>query len=199
MPDRQALEKFAAKKYRDGYLQSRVRGFIAYQIQALREKLALTQAQFAELTGKKQSTISRLEDTEYGKVSVQTLLDIACAANVALVVKFASYPEFLDQTRNMSVEALQPRTIQETLSERQSAKIILGEYEQPREETKPTAPPSQAAVSDNSWQGSATLQGGLGNIGASSAAANTNISMTPRPPLAGWSGLSGSSGVGVAA
>jgi transcriptional regulator with XRE-family HTH domain len=118
--DQQPLERFAAKKYRDGYLQSRVRGFIAYQIQALREKLGLTQAEFAELTGKKQSTISRLEDTEYGKVSVQTLLDIACATNVALVVKFASYPDFLDQTRNMSLEALQPRTIQESLSERQS-------------------------------------------------------------------------------
>jgi transcriptional regulator with XRE-family HTH domain len=124
--DRQTLEKFASKKYRDGYLQSRVRGFIAYQIQALREKLGLTQAQFAELTGKKQSTISRLEDTEYGKVSVQTLLDIACAADVALVVKFASYPEFLDQTRNMSVEALQPRTIQDSLSEIQSAKYTVG-------------------------------------------------------------------------
>jgi transcriptional regulator with XRE-family HTH domain len=115
------LEKFATKKYRDGYLQSRVRGFIAYQIQALREKLELTQAQFAELTGKKQSTISRLEDTEYGKVSVQTLLDIACATDVALVIKFASYPEFLDQTRDMSVEALQPRTIQESVAEAQSS------------------------------------------------------------------------------
>jgi transcriptional regulator with XRE-family HTH domain len=124
--DRQHLEKFASKKYRDGYLQSRVRGFIAYQIQALREKLGLTQAQFAELTGKKQSTISRLEDTEYGKVSVQTLLDIACATNVALVVKFDSYPEFLDQTRNMSVEALQPRTIQESLSEVQGRQPPVG-------------------------------------------------------------------------
>ena len=124
MSDRHSLEKFASKKYRDGYLQSRVRGFIAYQIQALREKLGLTQADFAALTGKKQSTISRLENTEYGKVSVQTLLDIASATNVALVVKFASYPEFLDQTRNMSVEALQPRTIQESLSEAQSSQQV---------------------------------------------------------------------------
>jgi transcriptional regulator with XRE-family HTH domain len=126
VPDRQPLERFSSKKYRDGYLQSRIRGYIAYQIQALREKLGLTQAQFAELTGKKQSTISRLEDTEYGKVSVQTLLDIACATNVALIVKFASYPEFLDQTRNMSVEALQSRTIQESLSEAHSLPLPAG-------------------------------------------------------------------------
>ena len=125
MSDRH-LEKFASKKYRDGYLQSRVRGFIAYQIQALREKLGLTQAQFAELTGKKQSVISRLENTEYGKVSVQTLLDIACATDVALVVKFASYPDFLEQTRNMDIAALQPSTIQESLSEIQSSLRPLG-------------------------------------------------------------------------
>jgi transcriptional regulator with XRE-family HTH domain len=140
VPDRQTLEKFAAKKYRDGYLQSRVRGFTAYQIQALREKLGLTQDQFAELTGKKQSTISRVENTEYGKVSVQTLLDIACATDVALIVKFASYPEFLDQTRNMSVEALQPRTIQESLSERQSA-MLTAEFNRWLRESSPYSPP----------------------------------------------------------
>jgi transcriptional regulator with XRE-family HTH domain len=115
--DPNELKHFASKRYRDGYLQSRVRGYIAYQVQALREKLQLTQEAFADLTGKKQSTISRLEDTEYGRVSVQTLLDIACAANVALIVKFASYPEFLDQTRLMSPQALQPDTIQESLKE----------------------------------------------------------------------------------
>lgn len=116
MQDRHDLKKFRSKEYRDGFLQSRVRGRIAYQIQALREKLGFTQAAFAELTGKRQSVISRLESVEYGKVSVQTLLDIACAADVALVVKFASYPDFLDQTRLMTAEALQPETIHETLS-----------------------------------------------------------------------------------
>jgi transcriptional regulator with XRE-family HTH domain len=93
-----------------------VRGRIAYQIQALREKLGLTQEAFAVLTGKKQSTISRLENTEYGKVSVQTLLDIACSADVALIVGFASYPKFLDETRLMTPEALQPLTIHESLA-----------------------------------------------------------------------------------
>jgi transcriptional regulator with XRE-family HTH domain len=113
--DRNELKHFESKKYRDGYLQSRVRGYIAYQIQALREKLDMTQEAFANLTGKKQSAISRLEDTEYGRVSVQTLLDVASATNVALVVKFVSYPEFLDQTRLMAPEALQPDTIQESI------------------------------------------------------------------------------------
>ncbi|WP_441228077.1 helix-turn-helix domain-containing protein [Tardiphaga sp. 20_F10_N6_6] len=120
------LRKFAQKIYRDGYLRTQVGGGIAYQIQALREKLGLTQTEFAEITGKKQSVISRLEDTSYGKVTVQTLLDIACATDVALVVKFVSYPDFLRQTEDMTVRGLQPDTIRESLAraERSSFYVI---------------------------------------------------------------------------
>jgi transcriptional regulator with XRE-family HTH domain len=89
---------------------------IAYQIQALREKTDLNQTDFAGKVGKTQSIVSRLEDPEYGRVTVQTLLDMACALDVALVVKFASYPDFLFQTRDASVSALQPLTIQESLA-----------------------------------------------------------------------------------
>ena len=110
------LAKFASKEYRDGFMQTQVRGGIAYQIKALREKFGLTQTQFAEVTGKKQSVVSRLEDTEYGKVTVQTLLDIASSLNVALLVRFISYPEFLTRTENMTVTALQPETISESLN-----------------------------------------------------------------------------------
>jgi transcriptional regulator with XRE-family HTH domain len=124
--DRNDLAKFARKAYRDGYLQSRVRGMIAYQIQALREKLGMNQTDFAKKIGKTQSVVSRLEDTEYGRVSVQTLLDIACALDVALVVKFASYPDFRKQTDDASVRGLQPDTIQESLAraERPSVRYI---------------------------------------------------------------------------
>jgi len=113
--DLSKLAKFAKKEFRDGYLQTAVRGGIAYQIQALREKFNLTQTAFAEKLGKKQSVISRLEDSEYGKVSVQTLLDIASSLDVALLVRFVSYPEFLKNTKNMSDEALKPPTIFESL------------------------------------------------------------------------------------
>ena len=107
------LRKFLDKKYRDGYMQTHVRAAVAYQVQALREKFGITQAEFAERTGKKQSVISRLENTDYGKVSVQTLLDIASGMDVALLVKFVSYPEFLQHASEM-VNDLQPQTIQES-------------------------------------------------------------------------------------
>ncbi len=122
MSDLSKLSKFLQKDYRDGYLQTAVRGNIAYQIQALREKFKLTQTAFADKLGKKQSVVSRLEDSEYGKVTVQTLLDVACSLDVALMVRFVSYPEFLTRTQNMSIEALQPQTIFESVSEGNSAR-----------------------------------------------------------------------------
>lgn len=105
------LQRFLAKEYRDGYLETHVRGSIALQIRALREKAGLTQEDFARITGKKQSTVSRLENTEYGKVSVQTLLDIACSLNVALLVRFVDYPQFLRSASDMSPNALAPEDI----------------------------------------------------------------------------------------
>jgi transcriptional regulator with XRE-family HTH domain len=113
--DRHKLEKFERKEYRDGYLETTVRAGIAYQIQALRAKDGLSQSEFAELTDKKQSTVSRLEDTEYGRVSVQTLLDIAKAVGVAVVVRFVDYPTFLGFAGKMSTPELQPDTIVESL------------------------------------------------------------------------------------
>jgi transcriptional regulator with XRE-family HTH domain len=156
--DQNELKHFEDKKYRDGYLQSRVRGYIAYQIQALREKLDLTQEAFATLTGKKQSAISRLEDTEYGRVSVQTLLDIACAAGVALVVKFVSYPEFLDQTRQMSTTSLQPDTIYQSLEKVKEKDIRSGTAAQAhfREAQigQRSANSASAVANDNAGRGS---------------------------------------------
>lgn len=109
-----SLRRFLSKDYRDGYLATHVRTGIALQIRALREKGELSQDDFATLTGKKQSTISRLEDTDYGRVSIQTLLDIASATGVALLVRFVDYPQFLRVTSDMSDRALAPDNIYES-------------------------------------------------------------------------------------
>lgn len=108
------LVDFADKDYRDGFLDSVTRSGIAYQIKALRRKFGFSQEEMAAATGKTQSVISRLESG--GIESVQTLLDIASALNVAVLVRFVSYPEFLDQANHMSERDLQPDTIQESLS-----------------------------------------------------------------------------------
>jgi transcriptional regulator with XRE-family HTH domain len=108
------LAKFAKKAYRDGYLETRVRNGVAAQVRALREKLGLSQTEFGKLVGKPQTVVSRLEDPDYGRVSIRSLLDVAEGANVALVIEFVSYPEFLARTGDGSTTA--PTTIDETLA-----------------------------------------------------------------------------------
>lgn len=109
------LTKFGSKGYRDEYMQTQVRAGIAYQFQALRKKFGLKQTEMAQKVNKPQSTVSRLENTEYGRVSIQTLLDVASSLDVALLVQFVSYPDFLSRTEDMSDEALQVHTIFESL------------------------------------------------------------------------------------
>ena len=60
-----ALEPFLDKEYRDSYLDAYVRANIAYQIQVIRERMGLSQADFGQLIEKPQNVVSRLEDTEY--------------------------------------------------------------------------------------------------------------------------------------
>ena len=94
MSDHHALEPFLNKDYRDAYLDIRVKAGIAYQIQAIRQALGMSQAEFGALLSKPQSVVSRLEDNEYSG-TVKTLLEIAKSLGVGLKVEFCSYPELL--------------------------------------------------------------------------------------------------------
>ena len=103
-----------SKAYRDAYLSNHVRASIAYQIQALREKMNLSQQAFALKVGVKQSAVSRLENPDYGKVTVGTLLQIALALDVAVLIKFCAYTEFLNGNSDVSTNALLAETVHES-------------------------------------------------------------------------------------
>lgn len=118
------------KEFRDAYVEGHVKSYVAYQLRAIRERLGLTQKALAARIGKPQSVVSRLENTEYGKVTVQTLLDIAHGLDVALVVKFASFPEFLATYDDLSASALAVEPYQAT--ERPDINKFLGDKSQIR-------------------------------------------------------------------
>lgn len=101
------ISKLGRKKYREAYLSQHLRMFLATQIRALRG--GLSQIAFGKLLGKPQSVVSRLESADYGKVTLQTLIDIANKLDVALVVRFVSYPLFLRTTEDFSEAALKPK------------------------------------------------------------------------------------------
>ena len=101
------LQKLQKKPFRVAYVAEHVRRGIAYQIRALRDQRGWNQGKLSALLGKPQSVVSRLEDPSYGKVTIQTLLELASVFDVALQVKFVSYSSFLPQTRDVTTHSMQ--------------------------------------------------------------------------------------------
>ncbi|MFZ0494081.1 MAG: helix-turn-helix transcriptional regulator [Methylocella sp.] len=120
------FEKLKSKSYREAYVAEHVRTGIAYQIRALRTQRGWSQKKLAEEMGKPQSVVSRLEDPDYGKVSVQTVLDGAAAFDVALLVQYVSFPEFLRRTRDVSPEALRVDSFDERQLHPVTSNTVIG-------------------------------------------------------------------------
>lgn len=97
---------FTDRTFRASYMAQHLRAFLADQIRGLRGDLS--QTAFGRLINKPQSVVSRLEDEEYGKVSLQTLLDIAQDLDVGLLIRFVDFPTFLKVTADFSDAAIVP-------------------------------------------------------------------------------------------
>lgn len=91
---------------RQSYVEEHVRAGVAHQIKAMREARGWSQAQLAEKCGKSQSNIARIEDPDYGKFNVQTLLEIAHSFDVWLSLEFVSFSKGLARTADRSVKSL---------------------------------------------------------------------------------------------
>lgn len=89
---KQLLHSLRDVEYRRAFVSERVRSSIALQIRALRKQRGdMTQAQLGEKLGMAQTWVSNLENPEYGKMTVATLLRLADAFDVDLEIKFRSF------------------------------------------------------------------------------------------------------------
>jgi len=143
--DLSRLKKFQNDEYRISYLDSHVKGGIAYQIRWLREKLGLTQTQFGELVGMPQAVISRLENAEGGAVNINTLLKIANGLKIGLAVGFSNFETVLKS--DVSPVGLAVESIQETINRLQAMpeRAVANEI--------PTTLPNSATVEvATTWQ-----------------------------------------------
>ncbi len=100
------LEKLNDPEYRHAYLKEATKGWVVLQLRTLREERGWTQADLAHYTGKSQPAIARIESESYGNWSTNTLLDLATAFDVALEIRFVSWPKFLKDTTDASPAAM---------------------------------------------------------------------------------------------
>lgn len=102
----------ANKKYRDAYVLEHVKNGIPSQIRALREQREWKQSELGERAGKQQHGIARLEDPRIGhKLSIKTLLELASAFDVALLVKFVPFSRLVKEYEDVSPDALSAESV----------------------------------------------------------------------------------------
>jgi transcriptional regulator with XRE-family HTH domain len=99
-------KELTEKEMRDAYLSAQTRTYLAYQIRTNRAERGWSQGQFAEKLDTSQSAVSRMEDRQYGKLNLQTLLDLASAFDCGLVVQFVAYADFIKNTSDLSPDHL---------------------------------------------------------------------------------------------
>jgi transcriptional regulator with XRE-family HTH domain len=77
------------------WLQHRVLEWLAFQVRALRKDRGWSQAELAERAGIGLLTVQHAENPKYLGTRIRTLAKIAAAFDVALIVRFVSWPELL--------------------------------------------------------------------------------------------------------
>lgn len=99
------------KKFREAYVFEHIKRHIPFQVRTMRTDREWSQAKAGEAIGKPQNVISRLESPAYGKLTLQTLLDIANGFDVGLLIKFVPFSRLVREYEDVSGEALSAKSV----------------------------------------------------------------------------------------
>jgi transcriptional regulator with XRE-family HTH domain len=101
----QLLASLRDAEYRHEFVRERVHSSVALQIRSLRkQRNNMTQAELGAAIGMAQTWVSKLENPEYGKMTVETLLRLAVAFDSDLEIKFRPFSRTLDTLPNQGPE-----------------------------------------------------------------------------------------------
>lgn len=112
----------ASKEYREGFVAEHIKTTIPFQLRAIRKKLGWTQRKLGKKAAMAPERITVLEDPNYAKFTLSTLLRLADALDVALIVRFAPFSELLDWAANLSSEVISVPDFDEEFKQKVVAK-----------------------------------------------------------------------------
>lgn len=99
---RHLASKFSNKEFRDLYVDSHITNGVSFQIRGMRKGRKWSQKKLATEIGTQQEAISRLENPDYGRFSLDTLKKVAAVFDVALLVRFIPFSELAARTTSMT-------------------------------------------------------------------------------------------------
>lgn len=106
IPSRSFLRELEDDDLRNGFVADHVRTRLALLIRALREQRGWSQADLAHAMGTTQSVVSRLEDPDYGKLSLRTLFEVASAFRLPVYIDMPDWEEWFRLMEDMSRQNL---------------------------------------------------------------------------------------------
>lgn len=112
----QLLTSLMDKDYRHAFVQERVRSSVALQIRSLRDQRhKMTQKELGDAIGMAQTWVSKLENPEYGKMTVSTLLRLANEFDTDLEIKFRPFSSTVDELPSQGPDYFQVRSFTEEI------------------------------------------------------------------------------------
>ncbi len=94
----------ANKKFREEFNALQLKRGVPFQVRALLKKKKWTQEQLAEYANLSQGVVSRVQNPNYGNLTINTIARVAAGFDVAFVGRFVPFSELVGWFENLSEE-----------------------------------------------------------------------------------------------